>query len=72
MRAKRFSVSTGTQGVSYTTGVPAALGAAMGLTGEWSGSGVFNVEEFNPDPFLAKLGDWGLPWEEQTGVDLEL
>lgn len=63
---------TGAQGVSYTTGVPAALGAAMLLTGEWGGAGVFNVEEFNPDPFLDKLGEWGLPWQETVGADLEL
>lgn len=63
---------TGTQGVSYTTGVPAMLGAMMMLTGEWTGKGVFNVEEFNPDPFLAKLGEEGLPWEEKFDIDLEL
>jgi saccharopine dehydrogenase (NAD+, L-lysine-forming) len=63
---------TGTQGVSYTTGVPAMLGAMMMLTGEWTGKGVFNVEQFNPDPFLAKLGEVGLPWEEQFDLDLEL
>ncbi len=63
---------TGTQGVSYTTGVPAMLGAMMMLTGEWTGKGVFNVEQFNPDPFLAKLGAVGLPWEEQFDGDLEL
>jgi saccharopine dehydrogenase (NAD+, L-lysine-forming) len=63
---------TGTQGVSYTTGVPAMLGAMMMLTGEWSGKGVFNVEQLNPDPFLAKLGEYGLPWEEVVNGDLEL
>ena len=63
---------TGAQGVSYTTGVPAMLGAMMMLTGEWSGKGVFNVEEFNPDPFLDKLGDAGLPWQEVFDVDLEV
>jgi len=63
---------TGAQGVSYTTGVPAMLGAMMVLTGEWSGAGVFNVEQFNPDPFLEKLGEYGLPWQEETGTDLEL
>ena len=63
---------TGAQGVSYTTGVPAALGAMMMLTGKWSGKGVFNVEEFNPDPFLDQLGPMGLPWEEQFDIDLEL
>ncbi|MCB0611834.1 MAG: saccharopine dehydrogenase family protein, partial [Phaeodactylibacter sp.] len=63
---------TGAQGVSYTTGVPAALGAMMMLTGKWAGQGVFNVEEFNPDPFLSQLGPMGLPWEEQFDVDLEM
>ncbi|MEQ8705517.1 MAG: saccharopine dehydrogenase family protein [Phaeodactylibacter sp.] len=63
---------TGAQGVSYTTGVPAAIGAMMVLTGKWSGAGVFNVEEFNPDPFLEKLGEMGLPWQEEVGIDLEL
>lgn len=62
---------TGAQGVSYTTGVPAMLGAMMVLTGKWSGAGVFNVEQFNPDPFLEKLGEYGLPWQEETGADLE-
>ncbi len=42
---------TGTQGISYTTGVPAMTGAYMFVTGQWGGAGVFNVEEFNPDPF---------------------
>ena len=63
---------TGAQGVSYTTGVPATLGAMMVLTGKWGGAGVFNVEEFNPDPFLDKLGEMGLPWQEEVGIDLEL
>ena len=63
---------TGAQGVSYTTGVPAMLGAMMMMTGKWSGAGVFNVEEFNPDPFLDKLGEVGLPWQEVFDVDLEV
>ena len=63
---------TGAQGVSYTTGVPATLGAMMVLTGKWGGAGVFNVEDFNPDPFLDKLGEMGLPWQEEDWVDLEL
>lgn len=60
----------GAQAVSYTTGVPAMLGAMMAITGKWSGKGVFNVEEFNPDPFLELLGKYGLPWHEE--VDKEL
>ena len=63
---------TGAQGVSYTTGVPAMLGAMMVLTGKWAGAGVFNVEEFDPDPFLERLGKYGLTWEEKTGIGLEL
>ncbi|HSM48700.1 MAG TPA: saccharopine dehydrogenase family protein [Draconibacterium sp.] len=63
---------TGTQGVSYTTGVPAMLGAMMVLTGKWSGKGVFNVEEFNPDPFMEKIGEHGLPWNEVFNIDLEV
>jgi saccharopine dehydrogenase (NAD+, L-lysine-forming) len=62
---------TGAQGVSYTTGVPAMTGAMMMLTGEWAGKGVFNVEEFNPDPFLEKLAKHGLPWNEELGADIE-
>ena len=63
---------TGAQGVSYTTGVPAMIGAMMVLTGEWSGAGVFNVEEFNPDPFLEQLSIYGLPWLEEEGIDLQM
>lgn len=63
---------TGTQGVSYTTGVPAMLGAMLVLTGEWSGTGVRNVEEFDPDPFMEKIGHYGLPWSEAIDVDIEL
>ncbi|GHU98382.1 saccharopine dehydrogenase [Bacteroidia bacterium] len=63
---------TGTQAVSYTTGVPAALGAAMFVRGLWKGPGVFNVEQFDPDPFMADLGAQGLPWVEVHDGDLEL
>ncbi len=63
---------TGTQAVSFTTGVPAALGASMWAKGLWRGAGVFNVEEFDPDPFLAELGEQGLPWHELFDVDLEV
>ena len=54
----------GAQAVSYTTGVPAMIGAKMMMEGTWSGKGVFNVEEFNPDPFMKDLGLYGLPWHE--------
>ena len=63
---------TGTQGVSYTTGVPAMLGAKMALTKKWNGKGVFNVEEFDPDPFMEEIGNHGLPWNEKFDIDLEL
>ena len=53
------------QAVSYTTGVPAMIGAMMMLTGAWRGKGVFNVEEFDPTPFMQKLGEHGLPWTEK-------
>jgi len=54
---------TGNQAVSYTTGVPAMIGAAMMLTGAWKGEGVFNIEQFDPDPFMAMLNEHGLPWQ---------
>jgi saccharopine dehydrogenase (NAD+, L-lysine forming) len=54
----------GSQAIAYTTGVPAMLGALLMVTGEWQGAGVFNVEQLNPDPFLEKLGTYGLPWHE--------
>ncbi len=53
------------QAVSYTTGVPAMIGAMMMLTGKWKGQGVFNVEELDPDPFMDALGKYGLPWTER-------
>jgi saccharopine dehydrogenase (NAD+, L-lysine-forming) len=51
------------QAVSYTTGVPAMIGAKMLLTGQWKGQGVFNMEQFDPDPFMADLNQYGLPWK---------
>ena len=63
---------TGTQAVSYTTGVPAMIGAMMYLKGLWKKPGVFNVEEFDPDPFMEQLNIHGLPWHEVHDVDLEL
>ena len=50
------------QAISYTTGVPAVIGAAMMLTGKWRGEGVFNMEQLDPDPFMEELGKRGLPW----------
>lgn len=63
---------TGAQGVSYTTGVPAVIGAMMYLKGIWKKAGVYNVEEFDPDPFMDQLNLLGLPWIELHDVDLEL
>ena len=63
---------TGAQGVSYTTGVPATIGAMMFLKGLWKKPGVYNVEEFNPDPFMEQLNKQGLPWHELFDVDLEV
>ncbi len=52
----------GSQAISYTTGVPAMIGAMMLVTGTWKGAGVFNIEEFDPDPYMEALNKWGLPW----------
>ena len=60
----------GSQAVSYTTGVPAMIGAMMLMTGTWQGPGVFNIEEFDPDPFMDALNKWGLPWKESFNPDL--
>lgn len=60
------------QGVSYTTGVPAMIGAMMFLKGIWKKAGVWNVEEFDPDPFMEALNQYGLPWHEVVDGDLEL
>ncbi len=65
-------VETGMQGVSYTTGVPACIGARMFMLGLWKRPGVWNVEEFDPDPFMAELNRQGLPWHEVFDGDLEL
>ncbi len=56
------------QAISYTTGVPAVTGAIMMVTGKWKGHGVFNMEQLDPDPFLADVAKRGLPWhvEERT------
>ena len=55
----------GSQAISYTTGVPAMIGAMMVLTGKWNKPGVYNVEEFDPDPFMEALNKFGLPWVER-------
>ncbi|MBQ7066317.1 MAG: saccharopine dehydrogenase family protein [Lachnospiraceae bacterium] len=53
----------GSQAVAYTTGVPAMIGAMMLMTGTWKKAGVYNIEEFDPDPFMEALNKWGLPWK---------
>ena len=54
----------GSQAVSYTTGVPAMIGAMLVMNGTWNKPGVWNMEEFDPDPFMDALNKWGLPWTE--------
>ena len=54
----------GSQAISYTTGVPAMIGAKMFLEGRWTEKGVHTCEEFDPDPFMAELNRQGLPWKE--------
>lgn len=54
----------GSQAISYTTGVPAMIGAMLIMKGDWNRPGVWNVEEFNPDPYMEALNTWGLPWKE--------
>ncbi|NBK21985.1 MAG: saccharopine dehydrogenase family protein, partial [Spirochaetia bacterium] len=54
---------TKAQAVSYTTGVPASIGGRLLAQGIWKKSGVWNMEQFDPDPFMALLAEMGLPWE---------
>lgn len=60
----------GSQAISYTTGVPAMIGAMMILTKKWKKAGVFNIEEFDPDPFMEALNKYGLPWKESFNPEL--
>ncbi len=60
----------GSQAISYTTGVPAMIGAMMILKGIWKKPGVYNVEEFDPDPFMDALNKYGLPWKEDFSPEL--
>jgi saccharopine dehydrogenase (NAD+, L-lysine-forming) len=62
---------TGAQAVSYTTGVPAMIGAKMMLTGVWKQPGVRHMEQFDPDPFMDDLNQYGLPWKILEGKTLE-
>ncbi|BAG83567.1 saccharopine dehydrogenase family protein [Candidatus Azobacteroides pseudotrichonymphae] len=63
---------TGTQSVSYTTGVSASIGAILFMKNIWSKPGVFNVEEFDPDPFMEQLPKQGLAWYEIFNENLEV
>lgn len=60
----------GSQAISYTTGVPAMIGAKLILEGKWQKPGVYNVEEFDPDPFMENLNKYGLPWKEDFAPTL--
>ncbi|MDD4698636.1 MAG: saccharopine dehydrogenase family protein [Oscillospiraceae bacterium] len=60
----------GSQAISYTTGVPAMIGAMLVMNGTWKGAGVFNIEEFDPDPFMDALNKFGLPWQEDFNPTL--
>ncbi|MCU7830269.1 MAG: saccharopine dehydrogenase family protein [Candidatus Thiodiazotropha sp. (ex Myrtea sp. 'scaly one' KF741663)] len=63
---------TQAQGVSYTTGVPAMIGAKMMLEGKWKQSGVWNMEQFDPDPFMGDLNRYGLPWHDiECDIDVD-
>ena len=50
------------QAISYTTGVPAMIGSMLVLNGLWKKPGVFTTDEFDPDPYMEALNQWGLPW----------
>lgn len=60
----------GSQAISYTTGVPAMIGAMLVMNKTWNKPGVHNIEEFDPDPFMDALNKWGLPWEEEFNPTL--
>jgi saccharopine dehydrogenase (NAD+, L-lysine-forming) len=60
----------GSQAISYTTGVPAMIGAMLILKGIWKKPGVYNVEEFDPDPYMEALNKYGLPWHEDFSPTL--
>lgn len=51
------------QAISYTTGVPAMIGAKMILEGQWQKAGVWNMEQLDPDAFMADMNKYGLPWQ---------
>lgn len=60
----------GSQAISYTTGVPAMIGAMMIMNGTWNKAGVYNIEEFDPDPLMEALNKYGLPWKISEDPEL--
>ena len=60
----------GSLAISYTTGVPAMIGAMMIMNGTWNKAGVYNIEEFDPDPFMEALNKYGLPWKISEDPEL--
>lgn len=60
----------GSQAISYTTGVPAMIGAMLVCKGVWKKAGVYNCEEFDPDPYMDALNKYGLPWVVEENPDL--
>lgn len=63
---------TGSQAISYTTGVPAVLGAYLLVKGIWKKPGLFYPEQFDPDPFMNLLPSFGLPWHEEINKPLSV
>ena len=57
----------GSQAISFTTGVPAMIGAKLMVTDVWKQPGVWNMEQLNPDPFMEDLNQYGLPWQVIEG-----
>lgn len=51
------------QGISYTAAVPPIAAAMLIVTGEWDTKTMVNVEELDPEPFIAILDRIGLPTE---------
>ncbi|MFC5408672.1 saccharopine dehydrogenase C-terminal domain-containing protein [Larkinella bovis] len=60
------------QAVSYTTGVPAMIGAMLMLKGVWMKPGVWNCEEMDPDPFIEQMNRQGLPVQDQVNQTLSV
>ena len=57
----------GSQGISYTAGVPPVAAAMLIATGEWDAKTMKNVEEMDPKPFFTILDRIGLPTRVQKG-----